>query len=279
MEIVTQSLVLLFVVSTMLSVGLLLSVREIVSALDDRRWLARALLANLVLLPAMAIAAAWLLQLDAVLSAAMLVLATAPGGPALVKLAALARGDAALAVGLLVVLLVAGVVSQPLLLPRLLHDVSVGAGPIIITLVCTVLVPLLLGLQLRVRLPRHADRLQFYMQRLSTVSMLLLVTLLPIQHWQELQDISRGGAFPAAALFIALAACGGWLLGGPHAAPRRMLSLSCGQPNLAAAMMIASQNFKDPRVALMLLVILLASLPIVVSLSLLYARQARAMAS
>ena len=251
MEFATQSLVLLFVVSTMLSVGLLLSVREIVSALDDRRWLARALLANLVLLPAMAIAAAWLLQLDAVLSAAMLVLATAPGGPALVKLAALARGDAALAVGLLVVLLVAGVVSQPLLL----------------------------GLQLRVRLPRHADRLQFYMQKLSTVSMLLLVTLLPIQHWQELQDIARGGAFPAAALFIALAACCGWLLGGPHAAPRRMLSLSCGQPNLAAAMMIASQNFKDPRVALMLLVILLASLPIVVSLSLLYARQARAIAS
>ena len=55
-------------------------------------------------------------------------------------------------------------------MPRLLHDVSVGAGPIIITLVCTVLVPLLLGLQLRVRLPRHADRLQFYMQKLSTVS-------------------------------------------------------------------------------------------------------------
>ncbi|MDH4042115.1 MAG: hypothetical protein OEV88_15790 [Gammaproteobacteria bacterium] len=52
MEFATQSLVLLFVVSTMLSVGLLLSVREIVSALDDRRWLARALLANLVLLPA-----------------------------------------------------------------------------------------------------------------------------------------------------------------------------------------------------------------------------------
>lgn len=276
MEFVTQSLVIVFVVSTMFSVGLLLSVREIVSALDDKRWLSRGLLANFVLLPALAITTAWLLQLDAVLSAAMLILATAPGGPALIKLASLARGDTALAVGLLVVVLLTSVVTQPLLLPLLLDEVSVGPGPIILTLVSTVLVPLLLGLRLRVRLARLATRLQLPMQRLSTFSMLLLVVLLPMQHWQELQEISRGAAFPAAALFIALAALGGWLLGGPHPAPRRMLSLNCGQPNLAVAMMIASQNFSDPRVVLMLLVILLASLPIVVSLSLLYARHGQA---
>lgn len=269
-EYLTQSLVVVFVVSTMLSVGLLLSVREIASALDDKRWLARALLANFVLLPTLAIATAWLLQLDAALSAAMLILATAPGGPALIKLASLAKGDTALAVGLLVVLLLTSVVSQPLLLPLLLDQVSVGPGPIILTLVCTVLVPLLLGLGLRARLGRHAIKLEVPMQRLSTLSMLLILVLLPIQHWQELQEISRGDAFPAAALFIAMAALGGWLLGGPHPGPRRMLSLNCGQPNLAAAMIIASQNFSDPRVVLMLLVIMLASLPIVVSLSLLY---------
>jgi len=279
MEIVTQSLVFVFVVSTMLSVGLLLSVREIAAAVHDRPWLARALLANLVLLPTLAIGVTRLLQLDAVLGAAMLILATAPGGPALIKLATLARGNAALAVGLLVVLLLAGVMIQPLLLPLLLDEVSVGPGPIILTLVCTVLMPLLLGLRLRVRLADHAPRLQLPLQRLSTISMLLILLLLPIHHWQELQDISRGGAFPAAALFIALAALAGWLLGGPHPAPRRMLSLSCGQPNLAAAMVIASQNFSDPRVVLMLLVIMLASVPIMVSLGLLYARQGQANAA
>lgn len=275
MEFVTQSLVLVFVVSTMFNVGLLLSAREIVLALDDRPWLARALLANLVLLPALALAVAWLLQLDAVLRAGMLILATAPGGPALIKLASLARGDAALAVGLLVVLLLAGVVSQPLLLPLLLDEVSVGPGAIILTLVCTVLVPLLLGLQVRQRLARLASSLQLPMQRLSTLSMLSILILLPILHWQELREISRGGAFAAALLFIALATIGGWLLGGPQSAARRMLSLSCAQPNMAAAIIIAGQNFSDPRVALMLLVIMISSLPIVISLSLLYARQER----
>ena len=184
-------------------------------------------------------------------------------------------GDAALAVGLLVVLLLAGVVSQPLLLPLLLDEVSVSPGAIILTLVCTVLVPLLLGLQVRQRLARLASSLQLPMQRLSTLSMLLILILLPILHWQELREISRGGAFAAALLFIALATIGGWLLGGPQPTARRMLSLSCGQPNMAAAMIIAGQNFSDPRVALMLLVIMISSLPIVISLSLLYARQER----
>ncbi len=78
MEVVTQSLVLVFVVSTMCNVGLLLSAREVVPAMNDGQWLARALLANLVLLPALALAVAWLLQLDAVLRAGMLILATAP---------------------------------------------------------------------------------------------------------------------------------------------------------------------------------------------------------
>ena len=137
------------------------------------------------------------------------------------------------------------------------------------------LVPLLLGLQLRQRLARLASSLQLPMQRLSTLSMLSILILLPILHWQELREISRGGAFAAALLFIALATIGGWLLGGPQSAARRMLSLSCAQPNMAAAIIIAGQNFSDPRVALMLLVIMISSLPIVISLSLLYARQER----
>ena len=48
------------------------------------------------------------------------------------------------------------------------------------------------------------------------------------------------------------------LLGGPKSGPRRVLSLNCIQPNLAAAVVIASQNFSDPAVVLMLLVIMLS---------------------
>jgi len=276
MQIISQLLAIVFVVSTMLSVGMLLSVRDISTSLHDRGWLARALLANFVVLPALAFSIARLLELDPMMTAGLLILATAPGGPVLVKLVALARGEPALAVGLLVTVLVLSVFTQPLVLPWLLDGVQISAQAIVLTLIFTVLLPLIIGLAMRARLPYWATMLHKSVQRISTLCMLLICILLPALHWQELLDISGSSAFPAAILFLLLACLAGWLLGGPQAGPRRTLSINCTQPNLAAALVIASQNFADPKVSMMLLVVMLASLPILVPLCLFYARQERA---
>ena len=273
MQTLTHLLVLALVVSTMLGVGLMLTVRDISVSLHDRRWLVRALLANFVVLPAIALGVSRLLELDPVLTASLLVLATAPGGPVLVKLATLAKGDPALAVGLVVILLLVGVTTQPLVLPILLDGVTVSAGAIVRTLIFTVLAPLLIGLALRARRPLLAAWLQLPLRRVSTVSMVLVVTLLPGVHWRELSELSGTGALPAAVLFVVLSATAGWVIGGPQAGPRRILALCCGQPNMAAAFVIANQNFSDPRVMLMLLVVMIASLPILLPLTFFFVRR------
>jgi BASS family bile acid:Na+ symporter len=203
-----------------------------------------------------------------VLTASLLVLATAPGGPVLVKWVTLAKGDPALAVGLVVILLLVGVTTQPLVLPILLDGVTVSAGAIVRTLIFTVLAPLLVGLALRARRPLLAAWLQLPLRRVSTVSMVLVVTLLPGVHWRELSELAGTGALPAAVLFVVLSATAGWVIGGPQAGPRRILALCCGQPNMAAAFVIANQNFSDPRVMLMLLLVMIASLPILLPLTL-----------
>src|SRR6476659_2554367 len=123
MQTLTHLLVLALVVSTMLGVGLMLTVRDIYVSLQDRRWLVRALLANFVALPAIALGVSRLLELDPVLTASLLVLATVPGGRLLVKFATLVIGDPALAVGLVVILPLVGVTTQPLVLPILLDGV------------------------------------------------------------------------------------------------------------------------------------------------------------
>jgi BASS family bile acid:Na+ symporter len=273
MQTLTQSLVLVFVVSTMLGVGLMLTVRDISESLHDRRWLVRALLANLVALPALALGVSRLLGLDAMLTAALLVLATAPGGPVVVKLATLAKGDPALAVGLVVSLMLIGVVTQPLLVPLLLEHVTVSTGAILRTLLFTVLTPLLLGFALRARRASLAQRLQLPLEWVSTLSMILVVLLLPAVHWRELLELFGSGAFLASLLFIAFSAAAGWLIGGQRSGPRRILTLCCSQPNMAAALIIANQNFNDPRVVLMLLTVMIASLLIILPLTLFFARR------
>ena len=273
MQTLTHLLVLALVVSTMLGIGLMITVRDISVSLHDRRWLVRALLANFVVLPAIAFGVSRLLELDPVLTASLLVLATAPGGPVLVKWATLAKGDPALAVGLVVILLLVGVATQPLVLPILLDGVTVSVGAILRTLIFTVLAPLLIGLALRARHPLLAAWLQLPLRRVSTVSMVLVVTLLPGVHWRELSELSGTDALPAAVLFVVLSATAGWVIGGPHAGPRRVLALCCAQPNMTAAFVIANQSFSDSRVMLMLLILMIASLPILLPLTFFFFRR------
>src|SRR5258705_11338566 len=47
----------------------------------------------------------------------------------------------------------------------------------------------------------------------------------------------------------------GWLLGGRHVETKRVMALGTGQRNAAAALVVASQSFDDPKVVVMVFVI------------------------
>ena len=92
---------LTFVVSSMLAVGLSLTVREIVTPLRNGKLLTLAVLANFVLMPLAAILIARVFQLAQPLGVALLILGVAAGAPFLPKLAGIAEGNLAFAVGLM----------------------------------------------------------------------------------------------------------------------------------------------------------------------------------
>src|SRR5688500_12752137 len=107
------------------------------------------------------------------MQAALLLIATAPGSPALLRLNEFARGDQDKAVGLLVLLMSLRMVYQPLFLPMLLPGLSVSPMPIARTLVLTVLLPLVLGLLLTARWPTLAGRLRPALALLGNISAVL----------------------------------------------------------------------------------------------------------
>jgi len=59
----------------------------------------------------------------------------------------------------------------------------------------------------------------------------------------------------AGLLFVAYGFCVGWLLGGPGKGARRVVALGTAQRNLAAALVVASQSFNDPKVVVMVIVV------------------------
>src|SRR5215469_5662815 len=111
---------LTFVVSSMLSMGLSLTVAQILAPLRNYRLIVLALLANFVLMPFAAFGIARLLRLDERLGVAFLLLGTASGAPFLPLLARISKGNLAFSVGLMVLLMVVTVGYMPLVLPLFL---------------------------------------------------------------------------------------------------------------------------------------------------------------
>lgn len=264
--------VLAFVISTMLGVGLLMNARQLLELLRSRRKLAVTLVANLIIVPFVALALGRLLNLETPLQIALLLIATAAGSPALVKLTALAKGDQVGAVTMIVTLMVISVAYQPLVLLLLIQGVQVDSAQIMRTLGLTALLPLVIGLLARARMPALALRVQPGLTKLSSLSAMLVMITLPMIHFSELAEFAHNGGVLAALVYVSIIVAVGWWLGGGRSEFRRILALCCGQGNMAAAFVVATQSFSDPKVVVMLLVIFLVSMVLLIPLALTFAR-------
>ncbi|MCZ7668124.1 MAG: hypothetical protein M5U34_13480 [Chloroflexi bacterium] len=115
---------LLFVVTSMLAMGMSLTIPQIVQPLKNVRLVVLALLANFVLVPLLAYGILMVIPLEQSLEIGLIVLATAGGAPFLPKLVQVAKGDIAFGVGIMVLLMVVTIIYMPFVLPLLLPGVS-----------------------------------------------------------------------------------------------------------------------------------------------------------
>ena len=114
---VAQVGILAFVVASMTAMGLSLTVSQVIQPLRDVRVLVLLLIANFVVVPAVTIGAARLLPIDQSTRTALIIMGCCAGAPFLPKLAQMVKGDVALAVGAMVVLMVVTVAYAPIVLP------------------------------------------------------------------------------------------------------------------------------------------------------------------
>jgi BASS family bile acid:Na+ symporter len=264
---------LAFVLSSMVAMGLALTVRQIIAPLRNVRLVGVALLANFVLMPLGAVALAALLRLDRPLGVGLLLLGAAAGAPFLPTLAQMAKGNLAFAVGLMVLLMVITVGYLPLVLPVLLPGVAVHPAQIARALCLLILLPLAGALALHATFPATAARAQPLLERTSTLSLLLAIGLLTVLHRNNLLAVFGTRAILAGLVLLALGYGVGWGLGGPGADTRPVLALGTAQRNIAAALVVGSHSFSDPQVIVMVVVVALVGLLILMPLARLLAKR------
>ena len=259
--------VVVFVVSSTLSVGLGLTVPQILAPLTNGRLVMRSLVANFVLAPIAAIGLARLLALDEPLGVGLLLVGVAGGAPFLLKLADLAKANMAFAVGLMVGLMVITVGYMPIVLPLVLEGVSVNPANIARSLILLMLIPLAVGLALSAWRTPVAARLRRLVAPVSSISMIFVIVLTTAGHFGNMLSILGSFGILAAVIFVAICFGVGWVLGGPDADTRRVLSLGTAQRNTAAALVVAAQNFSDAKVIVMITVVMIVSFVVLMPLA------------
>lgn len=247
----------IFAISSMIAVGLGNPARKLIEPLRQYWSVLLTLIANFVLVPAIAWMAAQAFSLDEAHETGLLIVGLAAGAPFLIKLTQIAGGSVALAATLLVLLLFVTIAYVPLVLPLVVDsDVEVDTGALAGPLVWTMLGPLAIGLALRQWVPDWALRIRPYAQMLITPSLIVLVIATFISNADNVISIFGEGAILAAAIVIGGAWVVGYLAGSVSQdhQTRAVVGFATAQRNMAAATVVATQTFEDPNVLVMVVV-------------------------
>ena len=261
---ITRLAVLVFLLSSMSGIGLGLTLQQIAAPLRNVKLVVFALIANFLVAPLLAVGMARLLRLDEPFALGLLLLGLAAGAPFMPKIVGIAKGDLALSVGLMVLLMVGTTIFLPVALPLLVKGVQVNPWKIARFLVLLLLLPLIVGLFVKARAASLAARLRPLLELVSSIALLVMLVLIIALNFQAVLRIFGTGAIAAALLFAVLSALAGWLLGGRDPAQQTVLGLGTGLRNIPAALVVSVQNFKDPNVSVMVIVTTLTGILILV---------------
>jgi bile acid:Na+ symporter, BASS family len=232
----------------MVTIGLGVAIAEIAAVATDWRTVARTGLANYLIVPAAAVALLLLFHVAPFVAAGFLIAALCPGAPYGPPFTGMAKGNVALAVGLMMILAASSALLTPLLLRLLLPFVSGGspiqidAAKMIATLLGGQLLPLALGLLIRHYRPALAGRLAKPARHLSLLlNVALLGTILTAQFDTLLAIPLRAFLGMTALMLAGLAA--GWLLGGPARGDRAATAMATSVRNVGVTLVIAVASF------------------------------------
>lgn len=235
----------LFVVSTMLNVGLTEKLSDIIEHLKNLPFVFKMLLANFVLAPSFMVLMLHFAALEPDLEAGLLIFSLCAGAAFLIKLTQAAEHEVSLGAALMTLLMAVTVIYVPIALPLFLSGLQVNAGAIATTLVLQLLLPIALGMLFVQLDPESATKLRPAISRLSNVALNTLIAATLIGYFPNMLAITGTGAVLVGLLYVLVAFVTGYLMGAGKDHLQNVGGLATAQRNTAAAMIIAVQNFRN----------------------------------
>ncbi|HKD45849.1 MAG TPA: Na+-dependent transporter [Candidatus Angelobacter sp.] len=233
------------------SLGLESTFQDAVSLFRRPRLLARSFISMNIVMPLVAAIMVQFFGMPPAVKIALVMLSLSPVPPILPQRQAGAGGRTAYVHGLLTAMALLSIVVVPVaveVLGRIYgHDVHVG--PLLVARVVgkTVLLPLGLGILIRLFVPGWAAKGSKILAQSG--NLLLLAALIPLLvfAWRPIASLIGNGTLMAMIVFAGVALVVGHTLGGPHPSERSVLALATASRHPGLAIAVATATFPAQR--------------------------------
>jgi len=252
-----------FVAVVMFSIGLRTSGNELLNVVRGRALLARALLANCLVIPALGFLLVYIFPLSPDVTIGILLLAAIPGTPIALQFTRMAKARLAFAAAMTFVLSLVSIAMTPLAIeaiPQIAQRNERPALILIATIALYIALPLCAGVWVARGMPKVAPRLVVPLSLIATAAFLFLMWETRLLRRQTFDAIRGHGTVLAMFLLLLLSMLIGWLIGGPDRETRRILATTTGMRSVIVVLYIgrycfpASNVFMVPIVYLSLMV-------------------------
>lgn len=237
----------IFLVMTMLGIGLKVTGGEVLQILSNRSLMLRSLLVNIILVPILGLIITTIVPMPIDTEIGILLLAAAPGGLAAIQFTSKGKEGLTFAATLLFILSVLAIFATPLTAELILPihtPVSLPYLRVIQVLLVYLFLPLLVGFALQHLSGRVAQALSRPVSLCGTLSFIAMIILTMAMKKQAVRAIGWSG-MAAMLILILVSMVIGWVLGGPDKNNRRILATGTSMRNAALCLLIAQKSFPD----------------------------------
>ncbi len=208
---------------------------------------------QLVILPLIAFAVAWVLKLSPVYFMGLVLVACCPGGSSSNVFSMLAKGDVALSVTLTALSSIVTLFTLPIIMAFVADfvsstsgsDIHLPIGKLFMQNIVLLFVPLLAGSLLRKARPDAAAKTAKILGKFAFPALMTLAAVFFLQYWREIAENFTILGVSGALLIVLAMLCSSMLsrFGGFDAGTRRTIVIEVGMQNAAQAIAIASSPF------------------------------------
>ena len=265
-EIIFNVSMFAFVAGSMVTLGLGLTVEQIIEPFKSIKMVTLTLIANFIVVPLFAFALVSLIPVSEGVRAGILLLALCGGAPFIPTIVETAKGYVAGAIGLMLLLLIVTIFYMPVVAPFMFPGASVSSWDIAKSLMFSMLIPLAVAIFVKTYFSEIAARIQPVSAKITNIFILILIVMVVVLYTDLI--ISNVSALPVILLFFLGSMAIGYFTGGRNREVRFLMLVGTGLRNPPVAMLVASQSFPaQPMAAMVPLLIIIIGLSILFPLA------------